>query len=52
MNALIKKVKKGKFGVALAPPPALAPKAPEPEPVEEAPAEEVVAETATEASAE
>ena len=40
INALIRKVKKGKFGVAAAPPPMQAPKAPEPE----APAEEAVAE--------
>ncbi len=31
VNALIKKVKKGKFGVAATPPPMTAPKAPEPE---------------------
>jgi len=41
VHALIKKVKKGKFGVASAPPPMQAPKAPEPEaaPETEAPAE-------------
>lgn len=40
VNALIKKVKKGKFGVAAKPPPMTAPKAPEPEAAaEEAPAE-------------
>ncbi len=36
VNALIRKVRKGKFGVAAEPPPMMAPKAPEPE----APAEE------------
>jgi len=47
VNALIRKVKKGDFGVAAAPPPMQAPKAPEPEPVAEAPAaEEASAETA------
>ncbi|MEZ6128277.1 MAG: 30S ribosomal protein S16 [Planctomycetaceae bacterium] len=47
VNALIRKVKKGDFGVAAAPPPMQAPKAPEPEPVAEAPAaEEGSAETA------
>jgi len=40
VNALIRKVKKGTFGVAAAPPPMTAPKAPEPE----APAEEAAAE--------
>jgi small subunit ribosomal protein S16 len=40
VNALIRKVKKGKFGVAAAPPPMTAPKAPEPEPAAEAPAAE------------
>lgn len=40
VNALIKKVRKGKFGVAAEPPPMTAPKAPEPEPAAEAPAEE------------
>src|SRR6056297_2128521 len=46
VNALIRKVKKGDFGVAAAPPPMQAPKAPEPEPVtEETPAEEASAET-------
>ncbi len=40
VNALIRKVKKGKFGVAQAPPPMTAPKAPEPEPAAEAPAAE------------
>ena len=54
VNALIRKVKKGSFGTAAAPPPMQAPKAPEPE----APAaEEVSAEAsetaeATEAAAE
>ena len=41
-DALIQKVKKGKFGVAATPPPMQAPKAPEPE----VPAEEAVAEGA------
>jgi len=44
VNALIRKVKKGTFGTAAAPPPMQAPKAPEPEPVAEAPAEEGAAE--------
>jgi len=47
VNALIRKVKKGKFGVAAAPAPMQAPKAPEPE----APAEEAVAEGAEAAEA-
>ena len=48
VNALIRKVKKGKFGTAATPPPMQSPKAPEPEPVAEAeaPAEEASAETA------
>lgn len=46
VNALIRKVKKGTWGTAAAPPPMQAPKAPEPEPVPEAPAEEAAAETA------
>ena len=41
VNALIKKVQKGRFGEAAAPPPMQAPKAPEPE---APPAEEVSAE--------
>lgn len=54
VNALIKKVRTGKFGTAAAPPPMQAPKAPEPDPVAEteaapegeaAPAEEAPAET-------
>lgn len=49
VNALIQKVKKGKFGVALAPPAEIAPKQPEPV-VAEAPAE--TAETTTEESGE
>ncbi len=40
VNALIKKVQKGKFGTAAAPPPMQEPKAPEPEPTPEAPAAE------------
>lgn len=40
VNALIKKVRKGRFGVAAEPPPMTAPKAPEPEPVAEEAAEE------------
>ncbi|MCL4115593.1 UNVERIFIED_CONTAM: hypothetical protein GTU68_058640 [Idotea baltica] len=44
VNALIKKVRTGKFGTASAPPPMQAPKAPEPEP-------EPVAEAAPEAEA-
>lgn len=52
VNALIKKVKKGKFGVAAAPPPMTAPKAPEPEaPAEEASAESAETAEATEAAA-
>lgn len=52
VNALIKKVKKGKFGVAAAPPPMTAPKAPEPEaPAEEASAEAAETTEATEAEA-
>lgn len=47
VNALIRKVKKGDFGVAAAPPPMQAPKAPEPEPVaEETASEEASAESA------
>lgn len=48
VNALITKVKKGKFGTASAPPPMQAPKAPEPEaPAEsESAAEEASAESA------
>ena len=45
VNALIRKVRKGKFGVAAEPPPMQAPKAPEPE----APAEEEASAEATEA---
>ena len=54
VNALIKKVQKGKFGTALAPPPMQAPKAPEPEAApEEASAESAEAtEGASEAAAE
>lgn len=48
VNALIRKVKKGDFGVAAAPPPMQAPKAPEPEPV----AEETASEDASAESAE
>lgn len=40
VNALIQKVRKGKFGVAAEPPPMQAPKAPEPEPTPEPAAEE------------
>ena len=47
VNALINKVKKGKFGTALAPPPMQAPKAPEPEAVAEN-SEEPAAESAGE----
>lgn len=49
VNALINKVKKGKFGTAAAPPPMQAPKAPEPEPApaEEAPADEAATEEAS-----
>ncbi|MCP4505363.1 MAG: 30S ribosomal protein S16 [Fuerstiella sp.] len=39
VNALIKKVQKGDFGTALAPPPMQAPKQPEAPAAEEAPAE-------------
>ncbi len=46
VNALIRKVKKGDWGTASAPPPMQAPKAPEPEPTPEAPAEEASAESA------
>jgi small subunit ribosomal protein S16 len=42
VNALIKKVKKGKFGVAATPPPMTPPKAPKPE----APADEASAASA------
>ncbi len=53
VNALIKKVKKGKFGVAAAPPPLTAPKAPEPEaPVEEASADGAESTETTETGAE
>ena len=54
VNALIKKVKKGDFGVAAEPPPMQAPKAPEPEApaAEESAPEEVSAETTEEATAE
>lgn len=48
VNALIRKVKKGNFGVAAPPPPMTAPKAPEPE----APAEEPVAEASGDEAAE
>jgi len=47
VNALIRKVKKGQFGVAAAPPPMTAPKAPEPEVVAEAPPAEGEAATET-----
>lgn len=52
VNALIQKVRKGKFGVASAPPPMLAPKAPEPEAVPEPAAEAAPEAEATEAPAE
>jgi small subunit ribosomal protein S16 len=49
VNALIRNVRKGNWGTAAAPPPMLAPKAPEPEPVAEAaPAESAEAPEATE----
>ena len=52
VNALINKVRKGKFGTAAAPPPMQAPKAPEPEPTPEAPpAEEAAAESTDAAEA-
>ncbi|MEQ9411996.1 MAG: 30S ribosomal protein S16 [Fuerstiella sp.] len=48
VNALINKVRKGRFGTAAAPPPMQAPKAPEPEPEPETPsAEEGATEEAT-----
>ena len=50
VNALIRKVKTGKFGVASAPPPMTAPKAPEPETSADASeSAEVEAEKSTEA---
>ncbi len=52
VNALIKKVRTGKFGTASAPPPMQAPKAPEPEPVADAPAEAAAEAPAEEATAE
>lgn len=52
VNALIKKVRTGKFGTASAPPPMQAPKAPEPEPVAEAPVEEATEAPAEEATSE
>lgn len=53
VNALIKKVRTGKFGTAAAPPPMQAPKAPEPEPVAEAaPEAEATEAPAEEATAE
>ena len=52
VNALIKKVRTGKFGTASAPPPMQAPKAPEPEPVAEAPAPEATEAPAEEAASE
>ena len=48
VSALIKKVRKDRFGVAAEPPPMTPPKAPEPEPV----SEETTAGTEEEASAE
>lgn len=52
VNALIKKVQKGKFGTAAAPPPMQAPKAPEPEAAPEADASaESAEETAEETAA-
>ncbi|MCH2203444.1 MAG: 30S ribosomal protein S16 [Fuerstiella sp.] len=51
VNALIRKVKKGTFGVAAAPPPMTAPKAPEPEaPAEQAESAEQETEETTEAA--
>lgn len=44
VNALIQKVRKGKFGTAAAPPPMQAPKAPEPEAAPEPAAEEAAPE--------
>lgn len=52
VNALIKKVRTGKFGTASAPPPMQAPKAPEPEPVVEAPVAETTEAPAEEATPE
>ena len=52
VNALIKKVQKGKFGTAAAPPPMQEPKAPEPEPTPEAPAAEEAPAEGGEATAE
>ncbi|MEP3481232.1 MAG: 30S ribosomal protein S16 [Fuerstiella sp.] len=52
VNALIKKVRTGKFGTASSPPPMQAPKAPEPEPVAEAPAPEATEAPAEEAASE
>ena len=52
VNALINKVRKGKFGTAAAPPPMQAPKAPEPEPApEEETSEAAEAESAETAEA-
>ena len=52
VNALIKKVQKGDFGTAAAPPPMQAPKEPEAPAAEEAPAEEAETTEAAEAAAE
>lgn len=50
VNALIRKVKKGDFGVAAAPPPMQAPKAPEPEAVAVEPAADEASAETTEAT--
>ena len=52
VNALIRKVQKGDFGTAAAPPPMEAPKQPEPPAAKEAPAEAAEATETTEAATE